>query len=183
MKRTRLLTGAGDTFARAAHGKAKDGGVLLVVESRPRDELRKAAQPGPPIARDRTGRVATAEDARRLALLPRTGRTRVPKAGRAYRVARGAELEAAHGHVSEGVGAMLDAEACAWLAGSRAGQRAAETGDRGDIQAMSTAYELARALAKDAWTLAGFESGRVDKRPAADPNAAAAAAFTRKEQT
>ena len=146
------------TFARAAHGTASDGGALTVTESKPWDEAPEAARAAPPIARKTNGQPATSADARRLAQMPRRPRQRVPEGARAYRRSRAAELQRAHGHVSAGVAAMLDAEACAWLAGSKAAKCAAETGDREDIASMTKAFDLARGLAKDAWSLCAFEA-------------------------
>jgi hypothetical protein len=145
------------TFARKAHGNAKRGGRTLVVESKPWSEMPEAANAAPPIARDGAGHPRTSEDAARMASLPR--RTKLlPRDARPYRSSRALELERKHGRLSKGVSAMLDAEAAAWLAGQRAALRAAESGSRDDIQAMTTAFETARALAKDSWSLAAFEA-------------------------
>lgn len=158
------------TFARKQHGNARNGGRLLGTESKPWDEQPKAANVAPPIERDPSGRVVGTDAARRLANLPRHARVRVPKGARAFRRLRGLELERSHGHVSAGVAAMLDAEACAWLAGQKAASRAAETGDREDIATMTRAFETARALAKDAWSLAAFEAETMAANtPASDP--------------
>ncbi|HEY1959270.1 MAG TPA: hypothetical protein VGH28_26830 [Polyangiaceae bacterium] len=145
------------TFARTAHGNAKRGGRTAVVESKPWAEQPVAANAAPPIGRNGQGQVRSSEEAARLASLPRPTR-KLPKEARAYRSSRAVELERKHGRLSKGVGAMLDGEACAWLAGNRAALRAAETGAREDIAAMTAAFECARALSKDAWSLAAFEA-------------------------
>src|SRR6185312_8612817 len=107
-----------DTFNRTAHGTAAEGGALTVTETKPWKDAPQAAQAAPAIGRNALGQPASPSDASRLAQMPRRRRHRVPREGRSYRRARGSELQKSHGHVSDGVAAMLDAEACAWLAGS-----------------------------------------------------------------
>ncbi len=146
------------TFARKAHGNARRRGSLMVVESKTNKDAPKAAQAAPPIVRKSNGQPATAEDARRLAQLPRRRRKSLPKYVKTRVAKRVSELQKSHGFVSDEVLDMVEACALAWYAGKRAAVRAAETGAREDIGTMTQAFDLARALSKDAWSLCAFEA-------------------------
>ena len=140
-------------FARAARSTSARSGHLVVTESKPWDEQPKAAGTAPAINRKPNGQPATSDDARRLAQRPRRRRRADAELKR-----RLGELERAHGPVSDEVVRLSRAALHAWRAGDRAAARAADAGGPKDVAAMVSAYELARGLVKDAWSLAAFEA-------------------------
>lgn len=159
-----------------AHGAG--AGALLRVETCPADELAPAQAAGPdPLAagRDSGKRVRTTEAARALAKLPRRPRN-VPRniacdprfapynARRLeWQRKRMAELQASHGHVSHGVGAMLNAAAWLYAAGEFAAELAAGDGNVEGFKTAATLTSTARQHELTAWELASREA---QKQPA-----------------
>jgi hypothetical protein len=156
---------------RSAHGNG--AGALARAETLPADEQPKAQAAGPdPIAtgRDAAGKVRSSAAAKALAKLPRRSRF-VPR-----RIAcdprfeghnrrrlewqrkRLAELAAAHGGVSHGVGAMLSAAAWLYAAGECAAEVAAETLDFELFRAAANLSNTARQHELTAWELSAREA-------------------------
>ena len=155
---------------RARHGRSKQlGGVGPVVEVLPPDE-QPQAQGSPPLARDAKGRVTGSEAARRLAKLPRRSRFLPRKITcdprfephneqrREWQRKRLGELADAHGAVSYGVGAMLNAAAWLYAGSEFAAQTAAETGNLELFKLAGSLSSTARGHELGAWELSAREA-------------------------
>jgi hypothetical protein len=155
---------------RSGHGK---GAGTPHVEVLPPDELPSAQAVGPdPIAagRDAAGKVRSSAAAKALAALPRRSRFLPRKlacdprfeAHNARRLEwqrkRMAELQAAHGHVSYGVGAMVNAAGWLYAGGEFASELAAETGDLESFKSAATLTSTARQHELASWELAAREA-------------------------
>jgi len=155
---------------RSGHGS---GAGSPRVEVLPADEQPQAqADQADPLAagRDPAGKVRSSAAARALAKLPRRSRLLPAKLACApgfephnrrrleWQRKRLAELGAAHGGVSHGVGAMLNAAAWLYAGGEFAAQKAAETGDVDLFKAASQLTSTARQHELAAWELASRES-------------------------
>lgn len=155
---------------RKGHGKTAGSPRIEVL---PPDEQPFAQAVGPdPIAsgRDAAGKLRSAAAARAMAQLPRRSRF-IPKklacdprfaSHNAHRLEwqrkRMAELQAAHGHVSHGVGAMLNAAAWLYAGGEFAATLAAEAGDPEGFKAAASLTSTARQHELAAWELAAREA-------------------------
>lgn len=143
------------------------------VEVLPADEQPPAQAVGAdPLAtgRDANKRVRTPAAARAMAKLPRRGRF-VPRAIACdprfeahnrrrleWQQRRTAELQTAHGGVSYGVAAMLNAAAWLYAAGEFAAERAAETADVEAFKQAAALTSTARQHELAAWELAAREA-------------------------
>jgi hypothetical protein len=159
---------------RAAHGRARALGAAVVYETLPTDELPPPQAVGPdPLLSGRdpkTKRVMTSEAASAMARLPRASRM-VPRniachpefakhndRRLEWKAGRTAEIQAAHGGVSRGVGARLNAAAWANAAADFANELGAA---KGDLKAFAQAGALAahaKTLDDSAWELAALEA-------------------------
>lgn len=158
---------------RSAHGTARLGGQLLVVETLPPDEQPQAQAAGAdPLTTDRdaAGRVRSTAAAKAMAKLPRRSRFLPRKLACDARFEphnrrrlewqrkRVAELQAAHGGVSHGVGAMLAAAAWLYAGGEFAAELAAESGDVELFKVAATLTSTARSHELGAWELSAREA-------------------------
>ena len=149
-----------------------DGRMPVHVETPRADELSQAQAAGPdPLAagRDSGKRVRTTEAARALARLPRRPRhvTRdiathpdfEPHNRRRleWQRKRLIELQAAHGHVSHGVGAILSHAAWCHAAAEFSAEQAAATGNIEAFKAASALGSVARQHELAAWELCARE--------------------------
>lgn len=171
---------------RTGHG---NGAGAPRIEVLPPDE-----QPWPqavgaaPLAtgRDAAGRITSTATARALAQLPRRSKF-IPKklacdprfephnARRLeWQRKRMAELAAAHGGVSHGVGAMVNAAAWLYAGGEFAAELAAETGELDLFKTAATLTSTARQNDLAAWELGAREA---TARPPVDPHRAMLEAF------
>lgn len=143
------------------------------VEVLPPDELPQAQAAGAdPLStgRDERKRVRTTAAARAMAKLPRRDRF-VPRKFACdprfephnrrrleWQRRRMAELQAAHGGVSHGVGAMLSAAAWLYAGGEFAAELAAESGDVEQFKVAATLTSTARQHELAAWELSAREA-------------------------
>ena len=150
----------------------------------PADEQPGAQAVGPdPLAtgRDAAGKIRSTAAAVALAKLPRRSRF-VPRklacdprfephnARRLeWQRKRMAEIQAAHGAVSHGVGAMLNAAAWLYAGGEFAAERAAESGDLEGFKAAASLTSTARQHELAAWELSAREAQVRPKAPAGVP--------------
>ena len=157
---------------RAAHG-AGSKSALMRVEVLPPDEQPRAQAGGAdPLqaGRDPAGKVRSAAAASALARLPRRSR-HVPRAltcdpkfashnarRTEWQRQRLAELQAAHGHVSQGVAKMVIAAAWLYAAGEFAAELAAESGEIEGFKAAGTLTGTARQHELAAWELGAREA-------------------------
>jgi hypothetical protein len=163
---------------RAGHGR---GAGSPHVEVLPPDELPQAQAGGAdPLAtgRDAAQRVRTTAAARAMARLPRRSRFLPRKLAcdprfephnrrrLEWQRKRLAELSAAHGGVSHGVGAMLNAAAWLYAGGEFAAELAAEAGDLEGFKAAATLTSTARQHELAAWELAAREAQARPKQSA-----------------
>lgn len=155
---------------RTGHGK---GAGSPRVEVMPPDEQPQAQAVGAdPLStgRDDRKRVRTTAAARAMAKLPRRSRF-VPRQlaldprfkphnGRRleWQRKRMAELQASHGGVSHGVGAMLNAAAWLYAGGEFAAELAAESGDVELFKVAATLTGTARQHELAAWELSAREA-------------------------
>ncbi len=156
---------------RTGHG---NGAGTPRIEVLPPNELPKAQAVGPdPLQTGRdpkTKRLQTSEAARAMAKLPRKSRF-VPKALACnprfashnvrrleWQRKRLAELHTAHGGVSHGVGAMLNAAAWLYSAGEFAAELAAESGDIELFKSAASLTSTARQHELAAWELSAREA-------------------------
>jgi hypothetical protein len=146
------------------------------IEVLPPDEQPGAQAVGPDLiaaGRDAAGKVRSTAAAKALAALPRRSRFLPRKLAcdprfephNARRLEwqrkRMAELQAAHGHVSHGVGAMVNAAGWLYAGGEFAAELAAEAGDIEGFKSAGTLTSTARQHELAAWELAAREaSGR-----------------------
>lgn len=171
---------------RAGHGS---GAGTPRIEVLPADELPQAQAAGAdPLAagRDAAGKVRSAAAARAMAKLPRRSRfvprklaldPRFEQHNRRrleWQRKRMAELQAAHGGVSHGVGAMLNAAAWLYAAGEFASELAAETADLEAFKQAATLTSTARQHELAAWELCAREA-LARPKPADDNDFAAKA--------
>jgi len=169
---------------------ATQGRSSVHVEVLPPDEQPQAqAVGGDPLVtgRDSAGKLRSSAAARALAKLPRRSRFLPRKLAcdprfephnrrrLEWQRKRMAELQAAHGAVSHGVGAMINAAAWLYAGGEFASERAAETSDLEGFKSAATLTSTARQHELAAWELCARES---KVRPGATPTAAALARFT-----
>jgi hypothetical protein len=158
---------------RNGHG---NGAGTPRIEVLPPDELPKAQAAGAdPIDAGRdplTKRLRSSEAARAMARLPRRSRF-IPrklacdprfeahnKRRLEWQQKRMAELQRAHGAVSHGVGAMLNAAAWLYSGGEFAAELAAETGDLELFKTAATLSSTARQHELAAWELSAREAER-----------------------
>jgi hypothetical protein len=163
---------------RRAHGSAKRHGAVIVYETRPTDEQQRRSQAAEadPLVTDRAadGTVRSTAAARALAKLPRAKRM-VPRAvashpqfkrhedrRREWLSKRRSEIHAAHGGVSYGVGARLNAAAWSYAAADFCDEQAALTLDVDLFKSAATLKANAKTLDDAAWELARLEA---DGRP------------------
>lgn len=161
--------------SRAAHGRARDLGAVVVYETKPTDEqgrptLAVGADPLSAGRDPRTKRVTTREAAAALARLPRRSRMvpakvascpefkRYDEDRQRWLAGRTAEIQQAHGGVSRGVGARLNAAAWAYAAGQFANEKGAQTGDAKWFALGATQAAHAKTLDDAAWELARLEA-------------------------
>jgi hypothetical protein len=154
---------------RAGHGRGKGSPR---IEVKPADEQPPAQAVGAdPLVtgRDERKRVRTTDAARAMAKLPR--RTRfVPRKFAcdprfephnrnrlAWQRSRIAELSAAHGGVSRGVGAIVSSAAWLYAAGEFAAELAAESGDVDMFKSAASLTSTARQHELASWELAARE--------------------------
>lgn len=170
------------SFQHPGHGNATGSQRIEVT---PADELSGPAQAGgaDPLAagRDSAKRVRTTAAARALAKLPRRSRFLPRKLAcdprfephNARRLEwqrkRMAELQASHGHVSHGVGAMLNAAAWLYAGGEFAAELAAESADLEGFRSAATLTSTARQHELAAWELCAREAKAQPKTPDAYP--------------
>jgi len=143
------------------------------IEVLPPDELPRAqAGTADPIAagRDAAGKLRSSAAASALAKLPRRSRflprqltcdARFEPHNRRrleWQRKRLAELQAAHGAVSHGVGAMLNAAAWLYAGGEFAAELAAAAGDLDGFKSAATLTSTARQHELAAWELAAREA-------------------------
>lgn len=156
---------------RSGHG---NGASSPRIEVLPPDELPKAQAAGrDPIQAGRdplTKRLKTSEAARAMAKLPRRSRFLprqfacdprfVPHNRRRleWQRKRMAELQTAHGGVSHGVGAMLNAAAWLYAGGELAAELAAESGEVELFKAAASLTSTARQHELAAWELSAREA-------------------------
>ncbi len=127
--------------------------------------------------RDAAGRLTSSAAARALARLPRRSR-HVPRKLACdprfephnlrrleWQRKRVAELQASHGHVSHGVGAMVNAAGWLYAGGEFAAELAAEQGNAEGFKQAGTLTATARQHDLAAWELAQRESGARANRP------------------
>ncbi len=160
----------GDVALRNGHG---NGRGVPRVEVLPCDEqpLAQAAGTDPlSTGRDSAMRVRTSAAARAMALLPRRSRYLPrdiacapgfePHNARRLELQRKrlAELQAAHGYVSHGVGAMLNAAAWLYAGGEFAAELGAETGNVEYFKVASNLTSTARQHELAAWELCSREA-------------------------
>jgi hypothetical protein len=161
---------------RTGHG---DGAGSPRIEVLPPDEQPQAQAVGadPLVAgRDAAKRVRTTAAAKALAALPRRSRFLPRKLAcdprfeahnrrrLEWQRKRMAELQAAHGFVSHGVGAMLNAAAWLYAGGEFAAELAAGVGDLDGFKAAATLTSTARQHELAAWELCAREA-ITTKRP------------------
>ncbi len=155
---------------RTGHG---NGAGSPRVEVLPPDELPAAqAAASDPLAtgRDAAGKLRNSAAARALAKLPRRSRF-VPRTLACdprfephnrrrleWQRKRMVELQTAHGGVSHGVGAMLNAAAWLYAAGEFAAELAAEKGDLEGFKQAATLTSTARQHELAAWELSAREA-------------------------
>lgn len=176
---------------RSGHG---NGAGVPRIEVLPADELPPAqAEGADPLAsgRDSAKRVRTTAAARALAKLPRRSRFLPRKLAldprflshNARRLEwqrkRLAELQAAHGGVSHGVGAMLNAAGWLYAGGECAAEIAAATCDFDLFKTAANLTSTARQHELAAWELAAREADARRGKARPTTHAAALAAFTR----
>jgi len=157
------------------------GRSTVHVEVLPPDEQPAAQAVGAdPLVtgRDKLKRVRTTAAARAMALLPRRSRYLPREIACDPRFAqhnarrlelqrtRLLELQAAHGHESHGVGAMLNAAAWLYAGGEFASEQAAQSGDVELFKVAATLTSTARQHELAAWELCAREA---KARPQADP--------------
>jgi hypothetical protein len=142
------------------------------VEVLPPDEQPHAAAQADPLTTDRdaAGRVTTTDAARALARLPRRSKVLPRKLALDPRFEphnrrrlewqrkRMAELAGAHGGVSHGVGAMLNAAAWLYAGGEFAAELAAETADLDLFKVAASLTGTARQHELAAWELSAREA-------------------------
>lgn len=180
-----MRTRKASTGFRAAHGRARELGRLVVLESPPVDELRPAmtCNAAPP-ERDASGRFLPGNKAgtaqrvkagKRGALvhLERQGDAAARAAvafGRRYSAHRRAELARLHGGMlSSGPGSMIES-ASMLLASSRYwAARASAEGNPDFARLSATLAAGARQAERDAWHLAQLEAQARPKSPASYP--------------
>jgi hypothetical protein len=142
------------------------------IEVLPPDEQPSKAAEADPLAtgRDAAGKVRDTASARALAKLPR--RTKIlprklatdprfePHNRRRleWQRKRVAELAGAHGHVSHGVGAMLNAAAWLYAGAEFAAELAAETGDLDMFKVSASLSGTARQHELASWELSAREA-------------------------
>lgn len=168
---------------RTGHGR---GAGSPRVEVLPPDELPSAQAVGPdPVAsgRDAAGRIRSSAAAKALAKLPRRSRF-VPRALACdpkfephnrhrleWQRARLAELAAAHGAVSRGVGAMISSAAWLYAAGEFAAEKGAAAGDPELFKTAASLTGTARQHELAAWELAAREAQAKPRNALADLDA------------
>ena len=161
--------------------RGERGGVVGPrVEVLPPDEQPSAQAAGAdPLAtgRDAAQRVRTTAAARAMAKLPRRSRflprslacdARFEPHNRRrleWQRKRMAELQAAHGHVSHGVGAMVAAAAWLYAGGEFAAELAAQGGDVEGFRTAATLTSTARQHDFAAWELCAREAQVRRDRP------------------
>ncbi len=166
---------------RTGHGK---GAGQPRIEVLPPNELPGAqAAVADPLATGRgaDGRLRSSEAARAMAKLPRRSRF-VPRqiacdprfeahnaARLEWRRKRMAELQAAHGYVSHGVGAMIAAAAWLYAGGEFAAELAAEAGDPEGFKIAANLTGTARQNELAAWELCAREAQARPKAAADTP--------------
>ena len=160
----------------------RDGMIGPRIEVLPADEQPHAQAAGPdPLAtgRDAAQRVRTTAAARAMAKLPR--RSRFLPRGLAcdarfephnrrrleWQRKRMAELQAAHGHVSHGVGAIVSAAAWLYAGGEFAAELAAQAGDVEGFRTAAKLTSTARQHELGAWELAAREAQAAKPVPSA----------------
>jgi hypothetical protein len=166
---------------RAGHGAGAGSPRCEVL---PPDEQPDAQATGPdPIAagRDATGKVRSTAAAVALAKLPRKSKFIPRKLSCDQRFEphnrrrlewqrkRLAELQAAHGAVSYGVGAMVNAAAWLYAGAEFAAELAAESGDPEGFRAAGSLSSTARQHELASWELSAREAQNRPKTPAAVP--------------
>jgi hypothetical protein len=165
---------------RSAHGAARRGGQLVVVETCPPDEL-PPASPSNTVRsdRDQHGRFIGGNAAARLKRL-RPGLRGVIGAlqpdpifrafvawGRRYACARRSELAQMHGGtLSTGVGTLVESAGLALAASRYISARGGETGDVQMLAQAARLSEQAKQLELSAWELAAREA---KARPSSNP--------------
>lgn len=141
------------------------------VEVLPPDEQPHVAAQADPLRTDRdaAGRVTTTAAAQALARLPRRSKNLPRKLALdprferhnprrlEWRQRRMGELAAAHGGVSHGVGAIVNAAAWLYAGGEMAAEMAAETGDPELFKLAASLTGTARQHELAAWELAARE--------------------------